>query len=190
MKKHVEALATLSQAHLIGLEKLELLQELPEDMANGRVPAVQERLATLFAFIDGELRAHFRQEEEILFPALEEPLAGPGPITLDGEEPDFCFFLFCESACRLIGPLAIYRRDHQMIWNAIDRLRSAWLEIGRDNSDPEFRLRLEHAAAEVEWLLGSHIAKEDEVLLPKVAEILDDQELAELGLALGVGASR
>lgn len=98
--------------------------------------------------IQGEVDAHFRQEEQALFPVLGRQVGtDEGPIAVLMEE--HCTF-----------------RRLQLEYEAA----LAALEAGAQG---EWAQRLEQAAADIGSLLPGHIQKEDEVLFPMAANLLD-----------------
>jgi regulator of cell morphogenesis and NO signaling len=100
------------------------------------------------AAIQGEVDAHFRQEEQSLFPVLGRQVGtDEGPIAVLMEE--HCAF-----------------RHLQLEYEAA----LAALEVGAKGDWAE---RLERAAAGIVSLLPGHIQKEDEVLFPMAEDLLD-----------------
>ncbi|MDO8673129.1 MAG: hemerythrin domain-containing protein [Dehalococcoidia bacterium] len=177
-------LSVLREAHRIGLAKLKVLQDSVDDLNAGELYSARARLLEVMPFFEKELPLHFRHEEEVLHPALRRFLAGPGPILIDGFVPDLCILLFCDDLCQRLGPLTMYVRDHQILYECIENLKSIADQsalLTEPNGD--WTRQAMHAIASVSWQLGSHIAKENEVLLPKAEEVLSPKVLLKLGRA-------
>lgn len=171
-------LDTLRKGHETGLSNLERLVELVDDLKAGDARVAQEKLRRVLEFLDAELPEHFRLEEEVLFSLLEGPLAGPGPVQVQGEIPDLCYWLFCDALCSEIGPLAVYRREHQQVWQSIEGLKELARRLDpAQTRESSFLREMERTVRELEWVLGTHIAKENEVLLPKAEEVLSQRPL-------------
>ncbi len=177
-------LSVLRQAHFDGLAKLKVLQDLVDELNAGELDSVRTRLLEVMPFFEKELPLHFRHEEEVLYPALRRFLAGPGPILIDGAAPDLCSLLFCEDLCQRLGPLTMYLRDHQILYECIQNLIGmAHQSAQPTETDGDWARQVMHAIVSVQWQLGSHIAKENEVLLPKAEEVLSPKVLLKLGRA-------
>ncbi len=177
-------LSILRQAHEAGLANLKVLQALIDELDAGQVVSVREKLLEVLPFFEEELPVHFRQEEEVLYPALREFLAGPGPILVDGVAPDLCSLLFCDDLCQRLGPLEMYLRDHQILNEYFGDLSSIARQSAQTTgSDEEWARQAMQAIVNVVWQLGSHIAKENEAVLPKAEEVLSPNVLLILGRA-------
>ena len=154
------ALEALRQAHRRGEVMLAHLERALTslDREGGPLEPIDEFLA----FCDGELEAHFSQEEESLFPRLERAI-GPG------------------------GPMKAMLEEHLSLWKAEDALKEG-LKAVRGAPSP---LSLEKARSLVPvlrhilWLLRSHIEKEEKVLFPLAEKFLSPQDLRDIEEALG-----
>src|SRR3990170_7204110 len=154
------ALEALRQAHRRGEVMLAHLERAltPLDREGRPLEPIEEFLA----FCDGELEAHFAQEEENLFPRLERAI-GPG------------------------GPMKAMLAEHLSLWKAEDALKEG-LKAVRGAPSP---LSLEKARSLVPvlrhilWLLRSHIEKEEKVLFPLAERFLSPQDLRDIEEALG-----
>lgn len=118
-------------------------------------PGVLTDLARCRSLIQGEVDAHFREEEQALFPVLGRRIGTEdGPIAVLMEE--HCAF-----------------RRHQLEY---ERALAA-LEAGEDG---EWRERLASAADAIDSLLPVHIEKEDQVLFPMAQAVLEEGEWDEV----------
>ncbi|MBI2858299.1 MAG: hemerythrin domain-containing protein [Chloroflexi bacterium] len=133
-----KAISVLQQAHQAGLEKMEWLQSAIEELKQGKTDSALGRLRDLTGFFDGDLRLHFFQEENALFPAISHAI---GPM----------------------GPVAVMLDEHKALWQAIDRLEE---EIERGVQGEASTAPLQHVASYILWALRSHIEKEDRMLFP------------------------
>lgn len=121
-----------------------------------------EPIGEFLAFCDGELEAHFAQEEENLFPRLERAI-GPG------------------------GPMKAMLEEHLSLWKAEDALKEG-LKAVREAPSP---LSLEKARSLVPvlrhilWLLRGHIQKEEKMLFPLAERFLSPRDLREMEEAGG-----
>jgi len=154
------ALEALRQAHRRGEAMLARLERaLPQLEREG---SSLEPIDEFLAFCDGELEAHFAEEEESLFPRLERVI---GPA----------------------GPMTAMLKEHLSLWKAEDALKEG-LEAAREANS---QLSLEKARSLVPvsrhmlWLLRSHIEKEEKVLFPLAERFLSPQDLREVEEAGG-----
>ncbi|HEY3265984.1 MAG TPA: hemerythrin domain-containing protein [Armatimonadota bacterium] len=90
--EHISALDRLRADHREVLKRLEEFSAVLEDLPDAPEPGAREALNGLLAFIQLEVWAHFRVEEEALFPLLgglfpgkDAPVAG-GPVYVLTEE--------------------------------------------------------------------------------------------------------
>lgn len=150
-----EAIAILSQAHEAGKQKLGLLSQAASELGEGSNPAALGDLKEVLQFFEGELRVHFRHEEEVLFPALQTVIGRAGPIQVMLDE-------------------------HQSLWQAVDALEEKAAQL--EEASIEVRSRIAHGARlvanHIVGFLGSHIEKEDSMLFPMAERALRPEALA------------
>jgi len=117
-----------------------------------------EHLSKVLDFFDKDVGLHFRREKEILFPALEKHLgAEKSPILLLSEE-------------------------HGEVWRWYTRLKKKLVELQGEGSERSAAIATEvqDAGSRIERLLREHINRENESLLPLVADLLGEDELEEI----------
>ena len=113
-------------------------------------------------YFDTSARDHHADEEQDLFPALIESMAGSDAVCVR----------------ELTGGLAAEHRELEARWR---RVRAVLERVAAGNEDA----RLD--AAEVDALVGlygRHIAREERELLPMAARLLSDDELQRIGRAM------
>jgi len=152
-----DPLDTLRQAHDIGIEKLKLLSGAVSALDEGSNPTALDALKEVLQFFDGELRVHFRHEEEALFPALARFIGRDGPI-------------------------AAMLDEHQSLWRAVDALKdnTAQLEGAAEESRENIAQEIQLIGTHIVGLLGSHIDKENGVLFPMAEQSLSAATIREL----------
>lgn len=123
----------------------------PPDACAPEWGAFLGRLATL---VEGEIGAHFRFEEERLFPYLAER----------GEAD--------------IGELLV--EEHQTIVPLGERIATLARQAAREGFAPEAWSEFRRLGAELGERLLSHVQKEEMALLPLLEDALDDDADAEL----------
>ena len=153
-----EAIATLTSAHKGGLERLQRLSEAVGRPDFGNLETLRT-VTDLLEFFDGELRVHFRHEEEALFPALEQVI---------GRE----------------GPIAVMLAEHQSFWESIEDLRRKVDELTGGERREERVRTTRLVARTVADFLRDHIGKEDMILFPIAEEELTHQKLEEIALMM------
>ncbi|MDP2947960.1 MAG: hemerythrin domain-containing protein [Chloroflexota bacterium] len=163
-------LASLSAEHEVALDILDRLQAAVESLATGS-PLSQHLavLAEVAHFLTVDLAQHIRQEEDALFPLLEEVM-GAGA-----------------------GPPAVMRMEHQELSEHIGPFQdyvSGWAAAG--SAPPAEVAQGKDVAYHIIGLLRQHIAKEEEVLFPMTRRMLSPeqirvvaQKMAELGAQVG-----
>lgn len=146
----------LRLAHREALGELELLEKSAASLKRNDGTVVGD-LDKVFGFFDGELKVHFRHEEEIVFPYLARVI---------GRE----------------GPIAAMLDEHQTVWRAVDALHEKVDELRVAQSDTAGKLAqtVQQIANHIVGFLRSHIQKEDNVLFPLAEEALDPQTLREM----------
>lgn len=151
-----EGIAILRHAHEVGEGKLKLLSETINEPDFAEDPAAIETLKDILKFFNGELRVHFRHEEEALFPALEKVIGRDGPVQVMLDE-------------------------HQSLWMAIDRLEEnveALEDPQADHKEAAKTIRL--VGSHIVGLLSSHIQKENLALFPIAEQSLSPLTLEEV----------
>lgn len=148
-----EALTILHQAHAVGLEKLKLLEDVAEELKQGRSAEALLRLRQSLEFFNGELRTHFLHEEDGLFPVLARIIGRMGPIGAMLEE-------------------------HQSLWRAVETLEEHLSEL-EQGSTPALS-EVGKVATHIVWLLRSHIQKENEMLFPMAERYLSPEGKEEV----------
>ncbi|MBI2909400.1 MAG: hemerythrin domain-containing protein [Chloroflexi bacterium] len=145
----------LRKAHDVGLGKLQLLSDAVEATGWEDRPESANRLGEVFQFFEGELRLHFRQEEEALFPALEKVVGRQGVI---------------------MAMLA----EHQSLWRAVDALYEKVDELKAADDRRKVARNIGLVAEHIVWLLRSHIDKENSMLFPLAERSLSARELDQI----------
>ncbi|MBI4295380.1 MAG: hemerythrin domain-containing protein [Chloroflexi bacterium] len=134
-----ETLTVLRQSHDAGLDKLKLLEDVAEELRQGRSVETLPRLRQLLRFFNGELRTHFLHEENGLFPVLARIIGRMGPIGAMIEE-------------------------HQSLWRAVETLEEHVIALERGSAVG--LAETEKVATHIVWFLRSHIQKENDMLFP------------------------
>lgn len=154
-------LDALRMAHSSALGELEALEKsarlLTQDGGTGSAGSASGGLDKVFGFFDGELKVHFRHEEEILFPYLAQVI---------GRE----------------GPIAAMLEEHQTLWRTLEALQD---KVSQWKAAPaESRVKLAPAVQQIAnhivAFLRAHIQKEDTVLFPLAEEALAPQAMKEV----------
>jgi hemerythrin-like domain-containing protein len=138
-----------------------LLRLVPHLAANGPDQAAREAAQSVMRYFDTSARHHHADEEEDLFPALLQAVSGDELVPLR----------------ELIDALRAQHRELEQAWAQLRRkLEGIWLgTMGELAADEVGRL--------VE-LYRSHIAREEEELLPLAARLLGDAQLDVVGGAM------
>lgn len=133
----------------------------PHLAANGADQEARTAAANVMRYFDVSAGQHHADEEQDLFPALIESMAGSDAVCLR----------------EMIGGL---KADHRALEAAWRRLRRVLERIAAGDAVPL-------AAADVEALAGlyeRHIEREASELLPMAARLLGEEELACVGRAM------
>ncbi len=142
--------------HQQGLRELKkLLNAAKELKLKGYDPELYEKLHDATRFINEEVRAHNQNEENALFPALEEKIGTSGPT-------------------------AVMRSEHQQLWEALDRLESDLNLLLTDGVNNPRIARIAELSTFIHDLLSQHISKEDNILYPMARRVLSGRELQEI----------
>ena len=149
-------LDVLRLAHRTALGELALLEKSTAALRRNEGTAWED-LDTVFGFFDGELKVHFRHEEEIIFPYLARVI---------GRE----------------GPIAAMLDEHQTLWRTLDALHEKVDELkgAPPDSADKVAQTVQQIANHIVGFLRSHIQKEDSVLFPLAEETLDPETLREM----------
>ena len=138
-----------------------LLRLVPHVAANGPDQAAREAAQNVMRYFDTSARHHHADEEEDLFPALLQSASGTELAHLRD----------------LIEALRAQHRELEQAWGQLRwKLEGIWLGT-KPNLDAEEVGRL------VE-LYRSHIAREEEELLPLAARLLGEAQLDAVGRAM------
>ncbi|MFA5890299.1 MAG: hemerythrin domain-containing protein [Actinomycetota bacterium] len=139
--------------HLHG--EIEALGALSRDIPSLDDRELGARLNAAVSFLRGGLLPHARAEEELLYPAVEKVLRAVG------------------------GATRTMQIDHRAITERIDRLAA----LAAEAPSPAVREEAARALIGLEALLGVHFVKEEEVYVP-LLDRLGDEEAAALAEAL------
>ncbi|MCJ0761774.1 hemerythrin domain-containing protein [Variovorax terrae] len=141
----------------------------PHVAERGPDAAAREAAQAVMRYFDTAALHHHADEEQDLFPALLESMAGSDAVCLR----------------ELTEGLAAEHRDLETAWQ---RVRQPLERIAAGESAPL-------PPGEVEALVGAyqrHIAREDSELLPMAARLLGEHDLARIGQAMrarrGIGS--
>jgi hemerythrin-like domain-containing protein len=128
---------------------------------HGSDDAARAAAVDLMRYFDTAARHHHADEEEDLFPALLESMAGSDAVCL-------------REITTVLGA------EHRRLEAHWQRVRAALASVAAGES-----ARLESADAEaLAELYARHIEREERELLPMAARLLGDDELARLGRAM------
>ena len=138
-----------------------LLRLVPHLAANGADQAAREAAQNIMRYFDTSAKHHHADEEEDLFPALLQ-CAAPDELARLRE---------------LLAALCAQHRELEQAWGELRwKLEGIWLGVNSElDADEVGRL------AE---LYRSHIAREEEELLPLSARLLGDAQLDAVGRAM------
>ncbi len=117
-----------------------------------------EHLSKVLDFFDKDAGLHFRREEKILFPALENHLeVGKSPTRL-------------------------LLKEHGEVRQWYTRLKKKLVELQGDGSEYSTAIpaEVQDISSHIEHILREHIKKEDESLFPLAKSLLAEKELKEI----------
>jgi len=143
----MKATELLRADHQIVLEKLGILETSMARAGEGSLKSVKE----VVDFLSGELERHLIDEENALFPALEEFLGREG------------------------GPIGVMLAEHEDIRKTLEMLRQT---LNRENVEPK---ELSLYGGRILEVLRSHIFKEENILFPIAEMHLEEARLEEMG---------
>jgi hemerythrin-like domain-containing protein len=156
-------LEMLSACHTRIERQCATLQRLVAHLArHGADDEARSAAAAVMRYFDTAARDHHADEEQDLFPALIESMAGSDAVCLR----------------ELTSSLAVEHRELEARWR---RVRAVLERVVAGDEGA----RLD--AAEVDALVGlyqRHIAREESELLPMAARLLSDDELQRIGRAM------
>jgi len=130
--------------------------------AQGADDAARSAARGVMRYFDSSARHHHEDEEQDLFPALLESMAGSDPVCIR----------------QLTDSLADEHRELERLWSAV----RAWLvAVEAGGASP--------AAAEIDAFVGlyeRHAAREEEELFPMATRLLGALELDRIGRAMRI----
>ncbi len=129
--------------------------------AHGADDGARIAARNVMRYFDHAANDHHADEEQDLFPALLESMAGSDPVCLR----------------EMTAGLTAEHRQLEALWR---RVRADLQRIGEGESAS---LRAD-AAEELVALYERHIEREERELLPMAARLLSDQDLARIGRAM------
>jgi hemerythrin-like domain-containing protein len=156
MDDPLQRLATCHQR--LGQQCAALRRLVPQVAGHGVDAQAREAAAGVLRYFDRTTPQHHADEEQDLFPALLESMAGSDAVCLR----------------EMTQGLAA---DHRALESAWGRLRAALQRVAAGES-------VALPAAEIEAFIAlneAHSAREDDELLPMAARLLDDAALARIG---------
>ena len=146
----------LMAEHQHGLRELDkMLASSRELKSAGFSVQIYEKLRDATRFINEDIRAHNKNEEEALFPALEEKMGQGGPTT-------------------------VMRSEHVQLWTSLDKLEKELTELLNDTTSQPRISRVAELSAFIHDLLKNHIFKEDNILYPMARQMLTPEEILEI----------
>jgi hemerythrin-like domain-containing protein/DNA-directed RNA polymerase subunit RPC12/RpoP len=166
--KETTALDLMEREHDHALRNLGLLRGAVlclrvsgKNEASAQSPVIAKALEDLnkvFEFIDGDVRDHFRHEEEVLFPLLEKHLGQAN------------------------NPTATLLKEHVEFWQMFDELKRKTATLASAGAEqlPDICTDLYAVGGRISNFLQEHIRKENESLLPLARGLLSEAEVAEV----------
>lgn len=128
---------------------------------HGADAQAQTAAAAVLRYFDIAAPAHHADEEQDLFPALIEAMAGSDAVCIN----------------QLVTRL---RAEHRGLEHAWARLRGTLARVAAGTPDEDF----ESMAADFVRLYEQHLAVEEVELLPMAARLIGDAELDRMGAAM------
>lgn len=161
-------LEDLYAQHRAGEQMLEKLRAALVELAAPRGDPEARRLlpalATVEELIQTEVRHHFREEEEALFPVLKRHLGADAG-----------------------GPIATMLEEHETFWRWAARLSEGVAALRAGRWDEAMASRVREAGQAILDLLPAHIEKEDNMLFPMAKDVMSATEWEEAERARPVG---
>lgn len=155
-------LEMLAACHGRVQQQCDTLQRLQAHLlAHGADLAAQQAATAVMRYFDSAGRQHHEDEEQDLFPALAEAMAGSDAVCIR----------------ELTGALCAEHRRLESMWQAL-RHTLQQVAAGQTATLDEATL---HGFVD---LYASHIAREEAELLPMAARLLSDAELDRVGRAM------
>ncbi len=145
----------------VGLQCATLRRLIPHLAAHGANEEARTAATNVMRYFDTSAKQHHADEEEVLFPALIESMAGSDAVCLR----------------EMIDRLTL---DHRALEAAWWRLRAVLERVAAGESVPL-------ASDDVEALVGlyeRHIERKESELLPMAARLLSDDDLARVDRAI------
>ena len=142
--------------------EIEALGTLAREVSSLDAGSLSERLGAAVSFLRGGLLPHARAEEDLLYPAIEKVLRATGGATRTMEI------------------------DHRTIVERIDRLA----ELASETPSTEVRDEIGRALIGLQAVIGLHLVKEEEVYVPLLARLGDDEAAALAEALLGPAGDR
>lgn len=158
--------------HLVARHHAYLWRELPRLLAmarrvaevhGGHTPALLE-LETVFDGLQEELTVHLMREEQVLFPAIRELVAGGPPLPIE-------------------GPLDCLTHEHEAVGQALGRLRTLSYGFQAPPDACNTYRALFAGLLELEADLHEHIHLENAVLFPAAVRLVAERRADESGPA-------
>ncbi len=160
VKEHEEALTRLALLRATTV-CLKVKANSPSDQSAPSLKNDMEHLGQIMGFFEGELKDHFRKEEEGLFPILERHVKGEG------------------------GPAGVLLAEHRDLWEKYARLKAGAALISANGNPGAAANEVYDIASQIIILLRGHIEKENTTLVPLARNLLSAEELLELRSSWG-----
>lgn len=138
-----------------------LMRLVPHIAAQGSDRPAQEAATAVMRYFDTSARHHHEDEEQDLFPALIESMAGSDAVCLR----------------ELTAALIADHRELEARWKA---LRDVLAQVAAGQTAP----LAQDDVSSFTGLYARHIAREEAELLPMARRLLSDTELDRVGLAM------
>ena len=155
-------LAMLSACHTRVQRQCDTLMRLvPHLDTHGADPSAQQAAQAVLRYFDTAARHHHEDEEQDLFPALIESMAGSDAV---------CLREIIDALCA----------EHRLLERRWALLREPLLRIADGTATPLDAVDVPGFVV----LYAQHIAREEDTLLPMAARLLDADALARMGLTM------
>ncbi len=157
-----DAFEILSEDHQKTMHQLDIVDTLLAEANHQSENDIQKGLKEFESFLDSEVWAHFRKEEECVFPLLDAHFPA-------------------ENAPVAGGPMRVLREEHQIIRKLSERLHMA-MENGADEGGRLVTAKL--AGRQLVTAIRKHIYKEDFVVFRLAKNLLAEEERRNLNSSL------